>query len=149
MPLFVKKKVTFTLFCKSKCHFVNQLFQSGNKLFTSAFFLCFFSCFFTRVLLTFYMPTEPENPRTQSEQCTIFPSRHLRLTFLILYSANCFTSQATYICSSRFLYINLKAVFLFIKLFFRISARWSHDVPFPSNPSVYFYAAPSIQSTSV
>ena len=34
--IFIKKKVAFALFCKSKCHFFISRFQSGNKLFTSA-----------------------------------------------------------------------------------------------------------------
>ncbi len=36
--IFIKKKVAFALFCKSKCHFFISRFQSGNKLFTSALF---------------------------------------------------------------------------------------------------------------
>lgn len=35
--IFIKKKVAFALFCKSKCHFFISRFQSGNKLFTSLF----------------------------------------------------------------------------------------------------------------
>ena len=46
----MNKKVAISSFCKSNCHLFFPLFQSGNKLFTSAYHLplklYFYHCFF-------------------------------------------------------------------------------------------------------